>query len=240
MTKTNAVAKSTPSLNQGIKVALLAAALAAALPASAALSAITSASDLGDKHSANGVVIWFNSVMRPIGAPLNKPVTICVTQQVISVPHGTETELVEVPDSVITFKPWETLSHTSFPASSWEVSVPSAQAARTTFMSGESLPFLDSTREIRPMTWTGRFASDTPGVSVQWQWGAAAYSQFSDNNNELNVSTGERTNPEAAGTPVAMKAFVIGHVTDGNRFIGLRSVTANVTAEVTGACGGLF
>jgi hypothetical protein len=239
MTKTYTIQSKTP-LNKGIKVALLAAALAAALPASAALSAITSASDLGNKYNANGVVIWFNSVMRPIGVPLNQAVTICVTQQVISVPHGTETELVEVPDSVITFKPWETQSHTSFPASSWEVGAPSAQAARNTFMSGESLPFLDSVRDIRPMTWTGRFSSDLPGVSVQWQWGAAAYSQFSENNSELNVATGERTSSEAAGTPVAMKPFVIGSVTDGNRFVGLKSATANVVAEVTGLCGGVY
>jgi hypothetical protein len=219
---------------------LLAAALAAALPASAALSAITSTTDLGNKYNANGVVIWFNSVMRPIGAPMNKPVTICVTQQVISVPHGTETELIEVPNSVITFKPWETQSHTTFPGSAWAVSVPSSQATRTTFMSGESLPFLDPVRDIRASTWSGRFSSDTPGITVQWQWGAAAYSQFSEDNNALNVATGERTSSERAGTPVAMKPFVVGDVTDGNRFVGAQSATANVIAEVTGTCGGLF
>ena len=223
-----------------LKTAILAAAIAASLPASASVSAISAMPDLTGKNDADGVVLWFNSALKPT-VPAGRAVTICVTQQVITFQHGSETETIEVPDARITIKPWETQMRTTGYANSWETSIPSSQIGRLAFMSGESFPMPDGLpRDTRNMTWTARFESDTPGVSVQWQWGAASYTQFSDSNNALEVASGDRFNPTAAGTPVAFKSFVVGDETDGSRYTGTRSAPTRANAEVTGRCGGLF
>ena len=242
MNKTRALTISTPSSRKAMRITLLAAALAASFPVAAGLSAITSRTDLNGKNNSNGMVVWFNSVMRTKGVPANRPVTICVTQQVITLRHGSETELIEVPDAVITFKPWETQAWTYGSDTKWDTSVPSSQAAGATFVSGEALPLPTGLpRDTRSMTWTARFESDTPGVSVGWEWGAAAYSHFGDSYGALGVSpANHRLRADSAGTPVAFKQFALGRERDRFRFTGSRSVTAKVPAEVTGRCGGVF
>ena len=40
---------------------------------------------------------------------------------------------------------------------------------------------------IHPVTFQATFESDTPGLSVKWQWAAAVYSHFSTDYNALNV-----------------------------------------------------
>jgi hypothetical protein len=238
----NRTHKHTMAARKGLKMAVLAAALASALPAAAELSAVTHRLNMSGKQSPNGMVLWLNSVIRPRGIPRNQAVTICVTQQVISVRIGADTELIEVPDAVITFKPWETQGHVYSGGTKWETSMPSSQVMNgATFMSGETYPLPSGLpRDLRTMTWTARFESDTPGVSVQWQWGAAAYTQFSDHYDALNVASGGRFQPDAAGTPTSFKDFAIGDINDATRFTGLRSTVTNATAEVTGRCGGVF
>ena len=40
---------------------------------------------------------------------------------------------------------------------------------------------------IKNVAWSASFSTDTPGVKVKWEWGAAVYSSFSSNNSLLGV-----------------------------------------------------
>jgi hypothetical protein len=239
MIKTQAATKSTLSHYKGLKITLLAAALAACLPASAGLSAVTSRPD-PELMALDAGILWFNSSLRPT-IPQNRAVTICVTEQVITVRHGTDTDTIAVPDAVITYKPWETQSATHSYGDTWNTSVPTLQATADTFMSGVTEPFpAGLPADTRTITWSGRFESDAPGVTLLWRWSAAGYTQFDDNYDAMNIEPGNRRHADLAGTPLDFKAFATSTDTDGTQFTGNKGIGTKVTAEVTGRCGGIF
>ena len=86
------------------------------------------------------------------------------------------------------------------------------------------------------MVWQGQLTSDTPGVSVNWQWAAAAYSSFGTDYNALNVKPvddnhlSQYQNSDHAGTPEAFKNDVIGGARGGggSNFTGSLSPTVSV------------
>jgi hypothetical protein len=56
------------------------------------------------------------------------------------------------------------------------------------------------------VSWSGTFSSNVPGVSIDWKWGAAAYSSFTTDYNALAVKSGHQTacgqgKADHAGTP---------------------------------------
>lgn len=226
-----------------ISALLMLAAMAAAFPAAAEVSALTGSPALGLATKKPGVVVWFNSVLRPTGFPLDRPVTICVTQQVITYQDGANTETVEVPDAMISFKPWETRASTRAAGEKWNTSVPTSNSLRDTFMSGVAHPApFGLPHTATSMTWTGRFESDVEGVTVEWQWGAAPYTHLTDNYDAMQVAPVDRRKAELAGTPTAFKRYFAGsgRGSDFARFAGKRSGIAEVMAEVTGRCGGIY
>jgi hypothetical protein len=110
-----------------------------------------------------------------------------------------------------------------------------------TFMSGTSLPLLAGVSAIaRDMSWRVQFESDTPGLTVQWNWGAAPYLRFTEDLNALRiVPVSNRT--QRAGTPLALKTFAAlpgGDDERGVRFTGPRSANSTASAPQTFGCGG--
>jgi hypothetical protein len=93
---------------------------------------------------------------------------------------------------------------------------------------------------IKNVTWSGEFSTDTPGIKVNWQWAAAVYTQFSADNNALNVKPVDANNLSAyknsdhAGTPESFKSFVVGGACGGGgaNYTGSYSGTASVTPAV--------
>ena len=79
-------------------------------------------------------------------------------------------------------------------------------------------------------------SSDTPGVSVQWKWAAAVYTNFSADYNALGVKpvddnrASQYRNSDHAGTPENFKAYVIGGARGGggSNYTGSLSRTARV------------
>ena len=93
------------------------------------------------------------------------------------------------------------------------------------------------------VVWQGSFSSSVPGVSVQWKWGAAVYSNFTTDYNVLAVKASHQNAcgldaSDHAGTPEGtdpstgelFKAFVIGGATGGggSNFTGSWSGTQAV------------
>jgi len=171
-------------------------------------------------------------VLKPSGLGAT-PVTIRFTQQTISSANFT----LSVPDASVTFDPAAASATTSFVGGIWVTRVPSSGLAGNTFLS--ALRYLVPANlpgGINPVTWSGTISSDTPGVSVQWQWAAAVYTNFSPNYNLLGVKpvddnkASQYKNSDHAGTPENFKQFVTGGARGGggSNYTGNLSGTAAV------------
>jgi hypothetical protein len=87
------------------------------------------------------------------------------------------------------------------------------------------------------VTWSGVFTSDTPGVTLQWQWAAAVYTSFNSDYNALGVKpvddnhASQYQNGDHAGTPENYKAFVTAGArgNGGANYTGGYSGTLSVT-----------
>ena len=123
-------------------------------------------------------------------------------------------------------------------ANEWETVVPSSGLSGNDFVSGLAfeVPF-DFPGGINPVIWSGTFSSDTPGVSINWQWAAAVYTMFSTDYNLLGVKPVDDNmgsvylNSDHAGTPENFKTFVTGGARGGggSNFTGSLSATAGVS-----------
>jgi hypothetical protein len=177
-----------------------------------------------------GNYIWFNSAaMNVQNLPSSANAKVFVTNASISftanntsfnIPSCTPTSTGPcVPNAVITFSPTATAASTSWDSTNnrWQVLVPRAMVAG----SGAVHTFLDGLAfqvpgnfpgGIQNATWSAAFATDTPGVTFQWQWAAAVYTSFStaysngSSNNVLGVNPIDSTDP--AGTPETYKSFL--------------------------------
>src|SRR5439155_455026 len=133
--------------------------------------------------------IWFSSVLKAQGLGSN-PVTVRFDAQTIQFSAAGNPFVLNVPNASITFSPTATLATTTFNtvANEWETVVPSSGLSGNDFVSGLAfeVPF-DFPGGINPVIWSGTFSSDTPGVSINWQWAAAVYTMFSTDYNLLGV-----------------------------------------------------
>ena len=181
---------------------------------------------------AGGNYIWFTSVLKPSGLG-STPVTIHFTQQTITSAYFT----LSVPDANVTFDPTVTFATTTFSGGMWVTTVPSPPLKGNTFFSAlEYQVPANLPGGIHNVTWSGTITSDTPGVSVKWQWAAAVYTNFSTNYNILGVKPVDDKvqnpylNADHAGTPENFKSFVLPGATGGgaNNFTGGLSGTKTV------------
>jgi hypothetical protein len=74
---------------------------------------------------------------------------------------------------------------------------------------------------IKNVVWQVEFSSDTSGLTVNWQWGAAVYTMFDTHYNGLGVKpvddnkASQYKNSDHAGTPENFKAYVTGGARGG-------------------------
>ena len=164
-----------------------------------------------------GNYIWFNSALVPSGIG-SKPVTFRFRNQTITSSKFT----LPVPNGTVTFDPKATSATITFSGGMWVTRVPSFGLAGNTFLS--SLSYLVPANlqgGIKNVTWAGTFTSDTPSTSLQWQWGAAVYEQFSSDYTTLGVKpvddnkASQYKSADHAGTPENFKSKVIGGATGG-------------------------
>jgi len=103
-----------------------------------------------------------------------------------------------------------TTATTTFSGGVWVTTVPTGTSGNT-FLSGVGfqVPAGGLPGGVNPVTWTGTFLTDTPGLSLNWQWAAAVYnSSFGSLGlGGLGVKAtddshfGPYTNSDHAGTP---------------------------------------
>jgi hypothetical protein len=181
-----------------------------------------------------GNFIWFNSVMKVSGLG-SGPTTINIDNATIQFSAGGTNYNLSVPPAAVTFSRTATSATTSFDGTRWVTVVPSGIGGNT-FLAGLSFPVpVNLPGGITPVTWSGSFTTDTPGVSVNWQWAAAVYKCFSTSYASLGVkpvdsnSASIYKNSDHAGTPENFPSCLIGGARGGggSNFTGSYSGTAS-------------
>jgi hypothetical protein len=187
-----------------------------------------------------GDSVWFNSVMKVSGLGAS-PVTLHVTDASVTFTlKGAATPtVVSVPDANVTFDPAAKSAATTFDGTAWNTTVPSNPGGNV-FLAGAALPAPGGLPGgINPVTWKANFQTDTVGISVNWQWAAAVYTNFSTDYSALGVKPVDSNqlsayqNSDHAGTPEAFRAFVVGGARGGggSNWTGSYSATASVKPD---------
>ena len=183
-----------------------------------------------------GDTVWFNSSLTATGLPKGAAATVHVVNQSIDFTAGGAAYHLAVPNGVIVFNPGATSASTSFDPSDndWDVSVPSGGSGDV-FMGGVGLQVPNGLPGgIKNITWNAGFWSDTAGITVNWNWAAAAYKNFSTDYNVIGVKPVDNNslsiyhNGDQSGAPEAYKSFVVAGATGA----GGSNYTGNFTSAV--------
>jgi len=199
------------------------------------------ASNFNGTAIAAGNNIWFNAAFKASNVKKVGKTTIRVINQSIVFTVGGVKTTITVPDSTIVIDSAATTATSTFSGGAWVMSVPTNTSGNL-FLGGTAykVPAGGLPGGINPVTWTGTFITDTPGVTLNWQWGAAVYnSQFgSQGLNALGAKAaddnhyGPYANSDHAGTPENAKSPApIGGARGGggSNWTGSYSSTASVT-----------
>jgi hypothetical protein len=180
---------------------------------------------------AAGSVIWFNTVLSLSGLH-SGGATVNFDNVTISFAAGGTPYTLSVPGATVTVSPTAPNATTTFDATTgrWKTIAPAGLAGNV-FLDGLAFPVpTDLPGNIKPVTWSGQFSSDTPGVTIQWQWAAAVYTTFGTEGDSLGVKPVDDKkasiyqNLDPAGTPESFKAFLTGGATgNGSNFTGSSS-----------------
>ena len=179
---------------------------------------------------AAGDYVWFNAVFKVNGLG-SEPATIVFTNASITFTADGQTYTLPVPDSEITLSSSYVLATTAYGKLSaelgnpfgWRTKLPASGLAGNDYLTGVSfaVPASGLPGGIQNVVWQGTFGSDTAGLTVNWQWAAAAYTSFDTKYNDLGVKpvddnkASKYQNSDHAGTPENFKPYVIGGAMGG-------------------------
>jgi hypothetical protein len=189
-------------------------------------------SDFNRSKIVAGNYIWFTAqlaVRGPVGRDATPdPVQIFFTNSAVTFKSNGVSYNLPAPNAVVVFSPTATTATTTYDTVNgrWVTTVPSVHPTKKcsvytvdtrTFLTGFAFPVPAGglPGDIEPVMWSGSFASDTPGVSLRWRWGAAVYTQFSTDYNALGVKPVEDDHEatpawwtrDPAGTPENYKQY---------------------------------
>ncbi len=190
-----------------------------------------------------GDYIWFTGVLSVQGLGAG-PTTVYVTHASITFTANNQTYKVRVPNSTITFSSSTTTPTTDFVQLTplflgvgWNTQLPSSGLAGKDLMTAVefAVPAAGLPGGIKNVAFTARFSSYATGLTVNWQWAAAAYTSFDTDYNALGVKpvddnkASQYQNSDHAGTPENFKASVTGGATGGGgaNFTGSYSATGS-------------
>lgn len=189
--------------------------LSSLTPASLCRSASVVASTLKGAPLPGGD-IWFSATLRARG--VHAGTYLQFQGGYIQFAANGNTYILHVPNALITFSPSVRCASTSYHAltDTWETTVPWNESGEI-FLSALAFPVPASgfSGSIGAAKWSESFASNTPGVTVQWQWSAAVFRRFSAGYNSLGVKATQQSacpypNDDHAGTPEEFAGAAIG------------------------------
>jgi hypothetical protein len=184
--------------------------------------------------NSGGNFIWFNAVVNNVkGLPSGgAQVKLYLTNSTISFTANGTPYSVPVPNAVVTFNSASQSSgaKTTYDLMNnrWSTAVAKTGLTGNTFVAGVAFQVpTNFPTGIQNVAWSTSFSTDSPGITLQWQWGAAVYNSFSttyattspSNSNLLGVNaedgTANANGTDPAGTPEAYRASVIFGATGG-------------------------
>ena len=152
----------------------------------------TNSSNFNGTPISGGDYIWFNSNFSVKGIP-STGATLTLNSSTISFKSGTNSYNLAVPNAQVVFSPSATCTSVSFNSgtNTWVTTVPiKGDGDDEIFLSGLAwqVPVGGLSGGSNPVDWDGTFnPNGVSGISVNWKWGAAVYSNFSTNYNALGV-----------------------------------------------------
>jgi hypothetical protein len=190
-----------------------------------------------------GDTIWFSAVGQISGVGTGTT-SIDLSGGTITIPAKTGTVSVTVPETIVTYTPLATQATTSFSGGDWVVTVPSSYPGNV-FFGGAAVNVANTLPgKIKNVTWKTNVTSDTPGIAIAWQWGAAVYTSFDASAAYIKAVGNKHVdmihNSDQPGTPEAFKDFLVAGATGNghHNYTGSSSGVATLTASVA-AGGGL-
>ncbi len=171
---------------------------------------------------AGGSFVWFNAVVKVRGVDASAGANLRFLGSTLRFSVGATNYQLDVPDGLIAFSPTAAAASTSFDGTTWTTVVP-AGTSQDIFLGGLAfqVPEDGLPGGINPVTWSGTFVSDSPGVTVEWRWAAAVYDSFSTDGSVLGVKSVDGGalspyhNSDHAGTPESFKPYVTGGARGG-------------------------
>ncbi len=154
--------------------------------------------------------IWFSSVIQNPSCNSKGSFTVHVFDQTIQLSVDNTNITLNVPDAYVTFSNGVATATTTCTNGQW-ITCTKPGLSGNTFLSGLAwqVPFnlnnninsrlqgycwgkdnnnpCKSRCQVNTATWCGRFAVDTPGVVIQWQWGAVVETTLNTNCNTFGV-----------------------------------------------------
>jgi hypothetical protein len=194
----------------------------------------------------SGDTVWFSAVMTLTGpAPASDLTIKFVGQKLTFNEPGGASFVVSVPKAEVDFSTTATAATTVWSTSSseWITTVPVNYHNGNVFLAGFAY-------HVGPsgipggthVTWSGRFVTPECLFQLNWQWGAAVYTQFAGTQSHQNYgSVGVKPvddnqlspykNSDHAGTPESYTAYLAqgGTGGGGSNYTGSYSATASVT-----------
>jgi hypothetical protein len=180
----------------------------------------------------SGSYIWFTAVVNNLkNLPTNQQVKLYMTNARISfTANGTQYSNLPVPNGVITFNSSSLASGASTAYDNmnnrWSTNVSKTGLTGNTFVSGLAYPVpANFPTGIQNVTFSASFSTDTPGITLEWQWSAGVYTQLGatyaagTNNNVLGVNpedgSADAFGTDPAGTPESFKGYATYGATGG-------------------------
>jgi hypothetical protein len=167
--------------------------------------------------------IWFNSVVTVKNLPTTTSATIGMINGTVTFTLNGSPVTLTAPNAEITYSPATSSASTTFDTArnTWITTVP-ATGPGSQWMTGFAYQVpAGGLKALNPVTWSGTFTSNTPGLGIQWQWAASAYTNLTTSYNALGVKPVDSNNQSAyqnsdhAGTPENFKSFVTGGARGG-------------------------
>jgi hypothetical protein len=170
----------------------------------------TNSSNFNGTSVPAGSYIWFNAHFKANNVPSSGTI-IDFTNGNISFTAGGTSYSLSVPNAKITFSASASCTSTTFDTvtNTWMTTVP-ISGDDEIFLTGLAWPVPSGGLPggANPVNFSGTYSSETnaPGLSIQMQWSAAAYSSFTTDYNALQIKAGHQTacgqsNGDHSGTP---------------------------------------
>jgi hypothetical protein len=186
-----------------------------------------------------GATVWFNSIVKV--AHMTGPTTVRFKHVTISLMANGTPYTLTLPNSRIEYSDTAAEATTDYDSvmDEWVTTVPTSYTGNV-FLSGLGFNVPGGLPGgIKNVTWFANFESTTPGLSFQWKWASAVYTDFATDNNAIGVKPVDGNsvpsgfnNSDHAGTPEYWKSFVTGGAMGG----GGSNFTGSYSGTQTSGC----